>query len=263
VDWRKADLTNPGEIAALMEGVRPSHLLALAWPMGPDTRYSAENYRWLQHSLELLFAFAQAGGKRAVFGSSCAEYDWTGDEKLHETRSLLRPACDYGAAKSALFAAYGPMAARLGFSAAWARIFFLYGPRENRTRLAGDVIASLFEGREVPCSEGMQQRDFMHVGDAGRALAMLLDSDVTGPVNIGSGRAIPVAGLIREAARQIGRPELIRFGARPSRADDAPIVEADNTRLRSEVGFAPHFNLETGLADTIDWWRTELKREQA
>ena len=46
---------------------------------------------------------------------------------------------------------------------------------------------ALLERREAQCSDGTQQRDFMHVLDVGRAFAAVLDSDFTGPVNIASG----------------------------------------------------------------------------
>ncbi len=260
VEWRRADLRDPPGVAALLQSLRASHLLALAWPMGPDCRTSPENYRWISHSIGLLFTFAHSGGTRAVLCGTCAEYDWMTGGKLHETQSPLCPACDYGAAKAALFAAHGPMAARLGVSAAWARPFFLYGPGENRARLAASVITSLLEGREARCTDGMVRRDYMHTADAGRALAMLLDSDAEGPVNIGSGRAIPLAEIVGEIGRQTGREHLLRLGAMPSRPGEAPLVEADTGRLTREVGFSPHFNLETGLADTIGWWRAEMEK---
>jgi nucleoside-diphosphate-sugar epimerase len=263
VSWRRADLTNAADINALADAVRPTHLLALAWHMGPDHRHSAENYRWIQHSLELLFAFARNGGRRAVFCGSCAEYDWSDDRPLHETHSALRPACDYGVAKAALFRAFGPMLARLGVSGAWARPFFLYGPGENGQRLVASVVRALLERREALTTDGSQKRDFLHVGDAARALVTLLGSDVTGPVNIASGRAVPVAEIVREIARQTRQPGLVRLGALPQPPAEAAVVEADTGRLRREVGFSAQYDLSGGLADTIAWWRTQLEREPA
>lgn len=262
IEWRRADLTDGGDVNALIDAVRPTHLLALAWHMGPDHRYATDNYRWIQHSLELLFAFTRNEGLRAVFCGSCAEYDWSGDGALHEAESALRPVCDYGAAKAALFHAYGPMMSRFGISAAWARPFFLYGPGENRRRLVASVITALLEGRDALCTEGRQQRDFLHIGDAARALVTLLGSDVTGPVNIASGTAFPVSEIVKEIGRQTGRAELLRLGALPRQPhEDAPIVKADIGRLSREVGFTPRFDLANGLADTIAWWRAQVERE--
>jgi len=261
VTWVQADLTNPESMSALMAAHKPSHLLALAWYMGPGNQQALDNFRWLQHSIDLLMAFAGAGGRRVIFCGSCMEYDWTRPIKLHEETTPLRPASEYGAAKAALFTAFGPLCRKLEISGAWARPFFLYGPGENPRRLAADVTLSLLEGREARCSHGRQKRDFLHVSDVGEAMVKLMQSDLEGPLNIGSGQAIPLATLIEEIGRQTGASDLIRLGALEARPDDPPLVEADVTRLQDELGWRPRFDLETGVADTIAWWRREIGKE--
>lgn len=260
VTWAKVDLTDAAAITQVMETHRPSHLMALAWHMGGGYQQSPENYRWMQHSIDLLFAFAGAGGKRVVFCGSCMEYDWTLETPFVEGVSALNPDTDYGAAKASLSRVFEPLCANLELSGAWARPYFLYGPGENPRRLAADVIISLLEGREALCGAGTQKRDFLHVGDVADAMATLLASDVTGPMNIGSGQAIAMADLITEIGQQIGAPELIKLGARPPRAGDPDLVEADPTRLRDTLGWRPTFTLTTGVADTIAWWRRELAK---
>ena len=259
VGWVRTDLTDKDAIDDLCETQAPSHLLALAWYMGPGNQQAMENFRWIQHSIDLLFAFAKAGGKRVVFCGSCIEYDWSGTGKLVEDVTPLRPCNEYGAAKAALATAFGPLCAKLGLSAAWARPFFLYGPYERPSRLAADVIISLLEGREALCSHGEQKRDFLQVDDAAEAIVRLMWSDIQGPMNIGSGRAIPLRDLIEEAGRQTGRSDLIRLGAREARAGEPDLVEADTTRLQSVLGWRPRHTLQTGIADTIAWWRGELE----
>lgn len=261
VIWCRADVTRSGDVEAILAEHKPSHLLALAWYMGPGNQQAVENFRWLQASIDLLFAFAAAGGQRVTFCGSCMEYDWSQPVKLTEASTPLTPDTEYGAAKAALFQAFGPLCAKLGLSGAWARPFFLYGPGENPRRLAADVVVSLLEGREALCTHGQQKRDFLHVDDVGDAMVQLLDSDVEGALNIGSGAAVPLYELINEIGRQIGAPDLIRLGARDARPGDPPLVEADITRLSETLGWQPKFNLQTGVADTIAWWRRTLKKE--
>ena len=79
------------------------------------------------------------------------------------------------------------------------------------------MILDLLSGREALCTHGRQIRSFLHVADAGAAFAALLDSDVEGPVNIGSGERISIAGMLERIARQIGRPDLLKLGARIAR----------------------------------------------
>lgn len=262
VEWVRADLRNPSDIQSLCAAHRPTHLLALAWEMGPGYQQSAENYRWIQHSIDLLFAFAKHGGQRVTFCGSCMEYDWSGDTALIEDVTPLRPDSDYGAAKASLYQAFAPLLARLGISGAWARPYFIYGPHENPRRLAADVIVSLLEGRDALCGAGTQKRDFLHVGDVADAMVHCLFSAHEGALNIGSGHAIAMAELITEIGRQIGRPELIKLGARPPRPGDPERVEAEITRLQSSLGWTPGFDLESGVADTIAWWRNALEKDK-
>lgn len=259
VIWAETDLTDPAAIATLFETHRPTHLLALAWYMGPGAQQAVENFTWLARSVDLLGAFAAHGGRRVAFCGSCMEYDWRLEEPFVEDVSSIAAQTEYGVAKASLYKAFFPYCAKLGLSGAWGRPYFLYGPGEAPHRLAADVIISLLEGREALCTHGRQKRDFLHVDDVADAMLRLLFSDYEGPLNIGSGRAIALAELIGEVGRQLGRPELIRLGARETRAGDPDLVEADTTRLRQTLGWTPRFDLETGIADTIAWWKRELE----
>jgi nucleoside-diphosphate-sugar epimerase len=145
-----------------------------------------------------------------------------------------------------------------GMSTAWGRIFFQFGPDEHPDRLVAHVIISLLRGRNALCSHGRQIRSFLHVADVGSAFAALLDSEVEGPVNIGSGERISLAQLVEQVASQIGRPDLLRLGARSASPSEPALLVPEVQRLHTEVGWRPHFTLTAGIADSINWWRDKL-----
>jgi nucleoside-diphosphate-sugar epimerase len=58
--------------------------------------------------------------------------------------------------------------------------------------------------------------------------------------------------LVEENA--LGHAELMRYGALPHRASDAPVLVADSRRLIEEVGFTPSVTLADGIARTIAHW---------
>lgn len=247
------DILDPQAVRQLCDEVRPSHLLHLAWHDGAKDRWTAAaNLDWIGGSLALLRAFAAAGGQRAVLVGSCAEYDWKdiADRPLPES-SPLRPVTLYGAAKAATGIAALAGAGALDLSVAWARPFFCFGPGEPEGRLFGDLVRGLASGRQVECTDGLQERDFLSTIDQGRALAALLASPVQGAVNIASGHAIAVRQVIAELAAQMGQTGLVRLGARARPAGDPARIVADVTRLRDEVGFAPDFNLATAVRTTL------------
>ena len=57
--------------------------------------------------------------------------------------------------------------------------------------------------------------------DVAEAFVALLDGNVRGPVNIGSGNGVAVREVIELAGAAVGRPDLIRFGAVETRSDEA------------------------------------------
>jgi len=263
VEARHADLTDPAAVDALLEAVRPTHLLHFAWIATPGLYWhSEENYRWLSASRYLLAAFARCGGQRAVMAGSSAEYDWSRVAVCHERSSPLADAggtaTPYAACKIAMHRSLEEYGSSHGLSNAWGRIFFQYGPGEHRERLIASVIVNLLAGREVRCTHGRQIRSFLHVEDVGAAFAALLASPVQGPVNIGSGDRIAIADLLQRLADDIGRPELLKLGARAAPPGEPAVLVPDIDRLSREVGWSPHRALDAGLQDTVRWWRVRL-----
>jgi nucleoside-diphosphate-sugar epimerase len=262
----RADLTDGRSIDALIREVRPSHLLHFAWIATPGLYWqSPDNYRWLAASRHLLEAFQAAGGTRAVMAGSCAEYDWSKVTLCHERTSPL--AMEPGAGEAARVTPYAACKIALervlegygrgGLSTAWGRIFFQYGPGEHRARLVASVVVNLLAGREAPCTHGRQVRSFLHVEDVGAAFAALLSSGVEGPVNIGSGESCSIGHLLERLATYIGRPDLLKLGAREPPPGEPPVLVPDVVRLSKEVGFRPKWGLEEGLRDTVRWWREQ------
>jgi len=255
----RVDLLDVGAVARLMGATRPSHLLHLAWTVTPGAFWTTpDNLDWVAASLHLYRAFAAAGGRRIVGVGSCAEYDWGGD-LLDEAATPCRPGTLYGVAKHALHQVLATAAGQDGISLAWARLFFLYGPHEAEARLVPDVTLALLRGRPARCGNGLGSRDFMHVADAGAALAAVLDSGHAGPVNVASGECVRIRDVILGVAGIVGRPDLLQLGARPSSPGDPPRLAAE-VGILTRLGFRPGHTLATGLPATVEWWRA---RERA
>jgi nucleoside-diphosphate-sugar epimerase len=261
VSWHSADLLDRAQVSTLVEAVRATHLLHLAWYVTPGGLINArENFDWTEASLQLVRTFEASGGRRIVAAGSSYEYDWRYGY-CNERLTPLAPDTAYGACKRALGELTASFAGISEIACAWPRIFFLYGPREHPDRLVSSVIRNVLAGRPAPCSHGEQIRDYLHVQDAADALVAIVDSDVEGPVNVGSGRPIALKQLVGAVGDKLGRPDLIHLGAIPARANDAPLVVADVERLTTELGWAPRFGLDDGLDDTIAWWSDRLAEQ--
>ncbi len=257
--WHLVDLLQPQQMATLLEEVKPTHLLHFAWFTAPGKYWvSEENLRWVQASLELLRQFADNGGQRVVGAGTCAEYDWTSGISVYsESSSPMRPATLYGTCKYALHQIWQAFAQQKGLSLGWGRPFFLYGPSEYPSRIVPSVIRSLLRGEPALCTHGNQIRDFMYVQDAAEAFVALLDSPVSGAVNIASGVSARLRDIIFAIADQLQQRDLVRLGALTASPDEPAQLVAEVRRLREEVGWQPQHDLPTGLRLTIDWWRRQ------
>lgn len=255
VHWHQADLLQPGAAKTLLAEVKPTHLLHLAWFVVPGKLITApENFAWVRASMELVQEFAAQGGGRLTICGSGYEYDWNYgycSEKL----TPAVPNTVYGSCKQALNLLVQSFASQNALSAAWGRVFFLYGPNEHPQRLVSSVILSLLKGDAAKTSHGKQIRDYMHVQDVAEGMVALLDSEVTGTVNVSSGQATTLREIVLTIGRLVGKPELVQLGAIPARANDTPLVVGENLRLLNEVGWKQRYDLESGLQQTIDWWK--------
>lgn len=252
VAWHCANLLVPEEITALMNKVRPSHLLHFAWYAQPGKFWTApENLDWVKATVCLMQAFYEVGGHRLVMAGSCAEYDWSFDF-CSEASTPCHPATLYGSAKHSVQILLNAWAAQTGLSSAWGRIFFLYGPGEYPSRLVPSVISSLMNGEPARCTHGNQVRDFMYVEDVAAAFVALLESNIEGVINIASGAPVSLRNVISTISDFLHQPNLVEFGAIPSPAGEPQTLFANTSRLVNELGFRSQYSLHDGIAKTIE-----------
>jgi len=259
VYWHNADLLDIKGSCQLIHSIEPDYLLHLAWYAVPGKFWSSsKNFSWVEASLSLLRSFAEAGGQRVVMAGSCAEYDWRYGYCV-EDLTPLSPSTIYGSCKHALHQLLEVYSNAYGLSAAWGRVFFLYGAYEHPSRLVSSVIRSLINEKPAFCTHGRQIRDFLHVEDGATAFVSVLESDISGPVNIASGNPISVRDVVGKIASKIGRSDLVRLGEVPLADSEPHLIVGDTRRLTQEVGWYPRYELDSGLDITIEWWNKESK----
>ncbi|MEA2771279.1 MAG: protein O-GlcNAc transferase, partial [Acetobacteraceae bacterium] len=240
------DLLDQGARRQLVATVQPHALLHCAWVTQPGKYWtSPANLDWVAASLDLARLAAEQKATRILMVGSCAEYDWRDPPaRPWQEDDPCHPASLYGTAKDALHRLMTAFAAQSGIGLVWARLFHLYGPNEAPARLVPSLLAALREGRRAETGPANFVRDFVHVADAGRALAHLLATATTGAVNVASGQPVTIGAIASLAAQVAGRGDLLAAATRPSTEPSAML--ADITRLRA-TGFAPSINLKDGL----------------
>ena len=144
-----------------------------------------------------------------------------------------------------------------GVDTALVRIFNTYGPRmrPHDGRAIPTFICQALRGEPITVAgDGSQTRSVCFVDDLVEGILRLLASDLPGPVNIGNPAELSILRLAETIRDLVGSRSEIGFVPRP--VDDPSVRQPDITTARSALGWEPVVDLESGLATTIDWFRT-------
>ena len=251
------ELTDDRAVAELVGRVEPELCVHCAWIATPGEYLTSPLNAVHEAAAETLGrALVAAGCRKLVALGTCFEYA-PSDVPLAES-SPLGPTTPYARAKIAASERLARVCSGTGTTLAWARLFYLYGPNEDSRRLVPAVTLALLEGRTAPTTAGEQLRDFLHVDDVAGALVAVAESEIAGPVNIGSGRAASVRSIVETIGRLTNRADLLELGALPYTHGDPMVVAADVAKLAT-TGFTPRWTLEDGLADAVRWWSGRLE----
>ncbi len=140
------------------------------------------------------------------------------------------------------------------------RIFNTYGPRNraNDGRVVPSFINQALRGEPLTVfGDGSQTRSFQYVSDLVDGLLRLMASNVTEPVNIGNPTELTVLEFARLILKLTGSPSAIEY--RPLPQDDPKIRRPDITRAQTLLDWEPRVPVETGITETIRWYREQLE----
>lgn len=259
IAWHEGDALDAADVSRIVEEAKPTHLLHLAWIATPGVyAQSPENERWLEASMHLFRECIRNGTVRIVGTGSSFEYDWNKGD-CDERLTPLDATTPYGRKKEECGTLLGKLAEQEGISAAWARVFYLFGAYEPETKFMASVIRSLLRNEEVALTHGNQVRDFLYAEDVASAIVAVLESDVQGPVNVASGKPVTIKELVTRAARMLGKERLLKFGAKEAPPNEPARITAKTDRLSREVGWTERIGIERGLERTIEWWKGRLE----
>lgn len=203
-------------------------------------------------------AAIDAGVKRIVYASSASVYGEPSKLPMHED-DPLHPATPYCLSKLAgehLLRFYGNQK-RVPWVAL--RYFNVYGPDQKIQAYYTSVVLAFIRrllAGEAPVIQGSgdQAMDFIHVKDLARATADALVSDATNEVfNIASGESTSIKELATLLIDIMGADVEPVFEPRETYVSRR---QADITRARELLGWSPRISLRDGLADLVEYVRS-------
>jgi UDP-glucuronate decarboxylase len=144
------------------------------------------------------------------------------------------------------------------------RIFNTYGPLmcpDDGRVISNFIVQALRNQPLTVFGDGSQTRSFCFVTDLVDGLIRMMNSDMTGPINLGNPREKTVLEIAQLVLDMIGGESKVEF--RPLPSDDPRRRKPDITLARARLGWQPKISLEDGLATTIDYFRKRIAKVNA
>jgi len=253
----KGDVTEPSEVkAALPEGCDAIIHFAAESHVDRSILSAAEFVRTnVLGTQVLLDAAREKRVKRFVHISTDEVGGSIPPGMLFREDSPLAPSSPYAASKAAAEHLVRAAAHTFGMDAVITRTSNNYGPYQFPEKLIPLAIANIREGKPVPVyGDGLQVRDWIHVADNCRALALVLERGRAGATyHIGGGNQIPNLDLLRLLLKIMGAPESLLAHVKDRLGHDRRYA-VDCSRIREEMSWEPQIPLEEGLRSTVEWY---------
>ena len=140
-----------------------------------------------------------------------------------------------------------------------ARIFNTYGPRmlpDDGRVVSNFIVQALRDQPLTIYGDGWQTRSFCYVSDLVDGLCRLMECDEPGPMNLGNPREFSIYELAKRVRDRINpKLKLIR---KDLPQDDPKQRCPDISLAKRKLGWEPKIQLESGLVDTIDYFRKAI-----
>jgi UDP-glucose 4-epimerase len=257
-----ADVVDGPAMATVLAGIRPHWVLHLAAYGGYESQADvARCVRTnLEGSINLIEAAAKTGAERFVNAGSSSEYGFK-DHAPAETE-MLEPNSVYAVTKAAAtaYARYAGRSAKL--HATTLRLYSVFGPYEEPTRLIPTVILHGLDGGFPPFASPDIARDFVHVDDVTAAFEAALGADIpSGEIyNIGTGIETSLRTVAQTARSVFGIAAEPQWQTMADRRWDTKRWIADNARARAELGWKPAVAFEDGFRSFAEWLADPQRR---
>jgi len=173
-----------------------------------------------------------------------SEYGW---EKLFSERLFLAFSRNYG------------------LNVRIARFHNIYGPegtwrggKEKAPAAICRKVAEAEDGGEIEIwGDGEQTRSFLYIDECLEGVQRLVNSNFTGPVNIGSDEMVTINQLVNIACEVAGKKLNKKHIEGPLGVRGR---NSDNKMIEKELGWKPDFKLHDGVAKTYNWIKQQISK---
>lgn len=273
----QGDINDALLLKRLFDMVSFTHVMHLAAQAG--VRYALENPGSYVHSniagLVTLFEACKSASPQPsiVWASSSSVYGLNTKVPFAESDRTDQPASLYAATKKAgeeIAHTYNHI---YGLSITGLRFFTVYGPWGRPDMAYFSFTKSILQGRPITIYQGANDadlaRDFTYIDDIVKGCVAAADTagkstgsggKKRGPAplrvyNLGNTSPVSVPTLV-DILEQLLKVKAVRNLVKMPRNGDVPFTHANVTLARTELGYSPTTDLQTGLKKFVKWYQS-------
>lgn len=167
----------------------------------------------------------------------------------------FNPTTPYAVSRAAADMSLRSFFGAYGFPVVFTRAANVYGPGQQLYRIVPRTILFIKMGRKLQLhGGGTSERSFIHIDDVADATQRVAEHGRPGDTyHISTDRIVSIRALVEMICARVG----VRFEDHVEivgeRLGKDAAYRLDSSKIRSELGWAPHIELEQGIEDTVAW----------
>lgn len=225
-------------------------------------------------NLNILGAAQKSGVKKIFYSSSACMYpeynqmDPNNPKCSEDSAYPANPDSEYGWEKLFSERLYLSYNRNYGIDVRIARFHNIFGPqgtwtggKEKAPAAMCRKVAEAKDGDSIEVwGDGKQTRSFLYIDECVEAIIRLMDSNFTGPVNIGSEEMISINDFANMAISISGKNLSIKNIPGPTGVRGR---NSDNKLLKEKLNWEPTMTLLEGMKLTFDWINSQVKKHES
>ena len=139
------------------------------------------------------------------------------------------------------------------------RLYSVFGPFEEPTRLIPTLILEGMQGRLPALVNPTIARDYIFVDDISEAYLSLASNPVrisAKVYNLGSGKQVSLREVVEVAINELQITSKPLWGSMPDRQWDTSVWIADHSKITNDLGWKPTYSFIEGFRQTINWFQS-------
>jgi nucleoside-diphosphate-sugar epimerase len=214
-------------------------------------------------TMQLVTAASQIGFEAFINTGSSSEYGYK--DHAPSEKDWIEPNSHYAVTKACATQFCRSTAEKEKLFIPTLRLYSVYGPYEEPTRLMPTLITKGLQGKLPPLVDPTIARDYVYVDDVVDAYfqtAQTKNQEFGAVYNVGTSKQTTLLQLVKTVSSLLPIQEKPEWGSMPNRSWDTSCWVADTNLIRKTLKWKPKYTLKTGLQKMIEWQKQHLEHAQ-